>query len=232
MKTDNTTLKAIEWFMGFNVSTRNELSDKYYPEYSEDKLDLEDEEITHIYLSEHPQEVSKESVSDVIANIPDDKITVDDDMAMMPSVSSTTSLEDAAKEYGGKTWHFDSGELYETCIKDFKAGAEWKEQSLSKEIEELNKAVKYAEKCAYESSTNATKYIAENTNLKAEIESLRASNKELLEASEQVISYLDSYDYWNRHYGIVHHMKTVKDAYKFLKEKKAILKQAIDNATQ
>ncbi len=40
---------AVNWFMSLPVSKRIELSDKHYPEYKEDNLDLEDEEILEVY---------------------------------------------------------------------------------------------------------------------------------------------------------------------------------------
>jgi hypothetical protein len=46
---------AVKWFMSLPVLTRCNISDKYYPEYAEDNLDLNDEQVEHIYLSEHPQ---------------------------------------------------------------------------------------------------------------------------------------------------------------------------------
>lgn len=52
MQTDT----AVKWFMDLPFEKRIEISDRYYPEYAEDNLDLNDEEIVHIFLSEHPTE--------------------------------------------------------------------------------------------------------------------------------------------------------------------------------
>lgn len=55
MNNSNTTI-SVKWFMELPLEERIAISNKYYPEYAEDNTDLEDEEITNIYLSEHPEQ--------------------------------------------------------------------------------------------------------------------------------------------------------------------------------
>jgi len=44
--------ESVNWFMKQSVEERCRLSDKYYPEYTEDNLDLNDDEIEAIYKAE------------------------------------------------------------------------------------------------------------------------------------------------------------------------------------
>jgi len=48
--------EAVKWFMNdITFNQRIAIANQYFPQYAEDNIDLEDEEIAHIYLSEHPQ---------------------------------------------------------------------------------------------------------------------------------------------------------------------------------
>jgi len=60
MKQDKSTT-PVKWFMELPLEERRAISNKYYPEYAEDNTDLEDEEITNIYLSEHPEQAVKDN---------------------------------------------------------------------------------------------------------------------------------------------------------------------------